>query len=331
MERYDFIAIGDIVTDAFVRLKEATISSDASGERRKLSMAFGDKIPYEFVEVVKAVGNSPNAAVSAARLGLKTAMVTDVGDDHHGSECLATLKKNGVAVEHVRAHRSMETNYHYVLWYEDDRTILVKHQEYTYSFPDIGNPRWVYVSSLAQNSLSYHEEIVKYLEAHPEVKVAFQPGTFQMKLGTEKLKGLYKRTEAFFCNVEEAKRILGIIEDMPVAEIMKRLAALGPKIVVVTDGPKGAFCFDGNESWFMPPYPDEKPPYERTGAGDAFASTFTAALALGLPVTEALRWGPINSSSVVQFIGAQRGLLDRATLEAKLAAAPDSYRAHPLE
>lgn len=331
MERYDFIAIGDIVTDAFVRLKEATVSSDASGERRKLSMAFGDKIPYEFVEVVKAVGNSPNAAVSAARLGLKTAMVTDVGDDHHGSECLATLKKNGVAVEHVRAHRNMETNYHYVLWYEDDRTILVKHQEYTYSFPDIGSPRWVYVSSLAQNSLSYHEEIVKYLEAHPDVKVAFQPGTFQMKLGTEKLKGLYKRTEAFFCNVEEAKRILGIIEDMPVAELMKRLAALGPKIVVVTDGPKGAFCFDGTESWFMPPYPDEKPPYERTGAGDAFASTFTAALALGLPVTEALRWGPINSSSVVQFIGAQRGLLDRATLEAKLAAAPDSYRAHPLE
>lgn len=331
MERYDFIAIGDIVTDAFVRLKEATVSSDASGERRKLSMAFGDKIPYEFVEVVKAVGNSPNAAVSAARLGLKTAMVTDVGDDHHGSECLATLKKNGVAVEHVRAHRNMETNYHYVLWYEDDRTILVKHQEYTYSFPDIGTPRWVYVSSLAQNSLSYHEEIVKYLEAHPEIKVAFQPGTFQMKLGTEKLKGLYKRTEAFFCNVEEAKRILGIIEDMPVAELMKRLAALGPKIVVVTDGPKGAFCFDGNESWFMPPYPDEKPPYERTGAGDAFASTFTAALALGLPVTEALRWGPINSSSVVQFIGAQRGLLDRSTLEAKLAAAPDSYRAHPLE
>lgn len=329
-KEYDFVAIGDVVTDAFIRIKEASVSCDVNKEKCKLSIAFGDKVPYEFVEVLKAVGNSPNAAVSATRLGLNTALVTNVGDDNNGGECLATLKRNGVSVEFARSHRHMETNYHYVLWYEDERTILVKHQEYEYSFPDIGNPRWAYVSSLAENSLSYHEEMIQYFNDHPDIKVAFQPGTFQIKLGVEKLSGLYKRCEVFFCNVEEAKRILGIIEEISIEQLLKKTRELGPNIVVITDGPKGAYCFDGNEGWFMPPYPDPKPPYERTGAGDAFASTFTSALALGKPVSEALAWGPINSMSVVQYIGAQRGLLDRQTLERHLADAPQEFTAKKI-
>jgi sugar/nucleoside kinase (ribokinase family) len=82
--------------------------------------------------------------------------------------------------------------------------------------------------------------------------------------------------------------------------------------------------------WFMPTYPDPKPPFERTGAGDAFASTFVSALALGLSIPEALSWGPINSMSVVQFVGARRGLLDRQTLERYLKEAPESYKAEKL-
>jgi ribokinase len=77
----------------------------------------------------------------------------------------------------------------------------------------------------------------------------------------------------------------------------------------------------------MPMYPDPAAPVDRTGAGDAFASTFTAAIALGLSPQEALAWGPINSMSVVQYIGAQKGLLTRAQLEEYLAHAPAEYKA----
>jgi ribokinase len=80
----------------------------------------------------------------------------------------------------------------------------------------------------------------------------------------------------------------------------------------------------------MPPYPDPKPPFERTGAGDAFASTFTVALALGKTLEEALMWGPVNSASVVQDIGAQRGLLSRAQIEEWLAKAPTDYKPRKL-
>src|SRR3989344_7367469 len=102
---YDFVAIGDIVTDAFIKLKDASVHCDINHEHCTITMAFGDKIPYESVEEVPAVGNSANAAVSASRLGLKSALVTHMGDDQNGRNCLESLKKDGVATDFVFIHK----------------------------------------------------------------------------------------------------------------------------------------------------------------------------------------------------------------------------------
>ena len=336
VKSYDFIAIGDTVTDAFIRLKEASVHCDINREKCEICMRFADKIPYEDVIVVPAVGNSANAAVAAARLWLKSALVSNIGDDYFGTECLNTLKAEKVATDFVKIHKGAKTNYHYVLWYEDDRTILIKHEEYSYALPDINDPKWIYLSSSAENSLPFHEAFERYMNAHPNIKLAFQPGTFQMKMGKEKLAGLYKRADVFISNKEEAQRILEI-EEEDVKGLISALHALGPKIVVVTDGVKGAYASENgspsvtsgqnsqSEFWFMPPYPDPKPPFERTGAGDAFSSTFVVALALGLDIPSALRWAPINSMSVVQYVGAREGLLTREKLEEYLAKAPKDY------
>ena len=81
----------------------------------------------------------------------------------------------------------------------------------------------------------------------------------------------------------------------------------------------------------MPNYPDPVPPKERTGAGDAFASTFVAALAIGKSIDEALSWAPINSMNVVQHIGAQAGLLKRSSLLQFLKDAPKNYKIKEIE
>jgi ribokinase len=324
-KQIDFIAIGDIVTDAFIKLKEAHVTCDINKENCQICMNFGDKIPYDFVDVIHAVGNSANAAVSAARLGLSSALIADIGNDGNGKECLESLKNDKVSERFVTTHRGMISNYHYVLWYEDDRTILVKHQDYPRRLPRFPEPKWIYLSSLGGNSELYHEDIAEYLGKHPDVKLAFQPGTFQMSLGIEKLKKIYARTDVFFCNKEEAQRILNSKEE-DVKNLMAMLTKLGPKTIVITDGPNGAYAYDGKDAWFMPPYPDPKPPYERTGAGDAFSSTFTIALAKGLSIENALRWAPINSMSVVQYVGAQKGLLSEKALMDWLSKAPSNYQ-----
>ncbi len=327
-EQIDFLAIGDIVTDAFIRLKDAEVHCDVDQHNCKLCVRFGDKIPYENAQEVRAVGNSANAAVAAARLGIKSGLVAHVGHDYHGENCLDELKKNGVDTHYVGMHDGIPTNYHYVLWYGVERTILVKHAHFPVSFPqEMLAPKMIYLSSLGEGTEAYHEEIAHYVINHPETKLIFQPGTFQMKMGTEKLKDIYKHTYAFFCNVEEAQRILQT-EEKNVLSLMQGIHALGPKIVFITDGINGAYSSDGTEAHFMPIYPHE--PYERTGAGDAFASTVSVGLLLGKSAKDALLWGPINSMSVVQFVGAQQGLLTMDQLEKHLSEAPVDYQPKPL-
>ncbi len=327
---YDFVGIGDITVDTFLRLKEAQVVRDGNGEKPKLCMNFADKIPYEEKYGVPAVGNSPNAAVAAARLGLKSALVTNIGSDREGDDCIEALRKENVSTEFITVGNNNKTNSHFVLWFEDDRTILVKHEKYDYHLREFGEPKWVYLSSLGENSLAFHQEILVYLNSRPKIKLAFQPGTFQMEFGKEALAGVYKRSELFFCNKEEAQRILETNEP-EIKNLLKMIAALGPKIVVITDGIKGAYSYDGKEILFMRPYPDPKPPLERTGAGDAFSSTFTVALALGMDIRDALKWAPINPMSVVQQVGARAGLLTRKELEEYLAKAPADYEPKILE
>ncbi|MGC1176539.1 MAG: carbohydrate kinase family protein, partial [Candidatus Saccharimonadales bacterium] len=124
---------------------------------------------------------------------------------------------------------------------------------------------------------------------------------------------------------EEAARVGGGNHD-DLQDLFNRLHSLGPKIVVITDGPNGAYTSDGHERLSMPLYPDPAPPVDRTGAGDAFASTFVAALAKGHNIESALQWAPINSMSVVQKVGAQAGLLSEKEIEEFLRNAPDTYR-----
>ncbi len=330
MRTVDFLAIGDPVVDDFITLKEARVTCAIDDSNCTISMRWGDKIPFKQVISVPGVGNSANAAVSARRLGLSSALLGIVGNDRLGKDILDVYKKEGLDRSYIEVQKGIPTNHHYVLSFESERTILVKHEEYRYQFPKkLPVPKVLYLSSLADSvGKEYYDALADFLDAHPQVYLAFQPGTFQMKQGTEFLKRIYARADIFFCNKEEAGRILK--KEGDVKELMQDLAHLGPKKVVVTDGTHGAYAYDGAEYFRIPMYPDPRPPFERTGAGDAFASTITSAIALGLPFKEALLWGPINSMSVVQEVGAQKGLLSRKALEGYKSAAPGSYAVTPL-
>lgn len=330
MNAIEFLAIGDTVVDDFIRLKDATVSCGIDTDACTITMRWGDKIPFESSTILAGVGNSANAAVSASRLGLRASLMATIGNDRDGELILESFEKEGLDRSLITRADEKLTNHHYVLWYESERTILVKPEPYEYSFPkDLVPPKTIYLSSLGDASLYYYTDMAAYLEEHPDVFLTFQPGTFQMKLGIEALKPIYARADLLVVNKEEAERILGVSgEEVP--SLLRKLAAHGPARVIITDGREGAYAYDGDRILRVPMYPDARPPFERTGAGDAFASTVTAALTLGIPFEDALLWGPANSMSVVQEIGAQKGLLSRPALEQLLADAPAEYRADPL-
>ena len=95
MKPIDFLAIGDVVVDAFIELHQASVHCNINNSNCEICMPFCRKNPYEFVEEIAGVGSGPNAAVSAARLGLRSAMMTNVGSDENANKCISAFKKMG--------------------------------------------------------------------------------------------------------------------------------------------------------------------------------------------------------------------------------------------
>lgn len=317
---FDLISIGDAVIDTVVPLEEADILVGEDGVRR-IAVDFGAKIPVGMSRSMVG-GNAANNAVGSARLKLKTAIYTNVGnfeDDRDDDRIKAKFKKEGVDTRYVVETDELPSNHNIILEYKGERTILVHHQSWEFDLPDLDNTKWVYLTSM---SPSYTEsnvvgQILNYLE-RTHAKLAYQPGTFQIKTGLKKSAKILSFCDFFIVNKEEAKHLLGLEngEKADAKKLLKNLADYGPKRVVVTDGKAGSYSFDGVKFYKLECFPAKL--VEMTGAGDSYATGVVAGLIFGKDLHEAMRWGAANAASVVEQIGPQAGLLTFEQMQAKL-------------
>jgi len=324
--KYDIISIGDTTIDAFIELHEASVHCAVDHTNCQLCLSYADKVPYDHLTLLPA-GNSTNNAVGSARLGMKNAFVTAVGDDDSGKKIERELAAEGVDTQFIHVNRGAQTNFHFVLAFQGERTILIKHNKFTYKLPAKIDTEWIYFSSMAQGTEKFHKELEKSLSKHPQIKMAFNPGTFQIRMGTAKLKGIYKHTEILFLNREEAQLVLKQ-QTRNVKTLLKGMHKLGARIAVITDGREGSYASNGTAKiWYMDEFGG--PHIESTGAGDAYGTAFTAAIFNGKPLSEALAWGTVNGGYVVQFVGPHAGLRTKAQIEHYLKTHP-KFRAREI-
>jgi ribokinase len=315
---YDVISIGDLMLDVFMQMSESEVTVDRTGEIQKLIMEFGTKLPVEKLTWIAAVGNAPNNANGSARLGLKTAIYTIVGDDHEGEESKKIFVQEGVGLDYVVTDVGTKTNFSVVLNVGAERTILVYHEHRTYNLPNMEPAKWVYYTSVGKGHEILHTQIPEYCD-RTGAKFAFQPGSHQLREKLEILKPLIARSDFLIMNKEEAEALLGKMADCPA--LVEEFLNLGAKMVAVTDGPKGSFAAtQDREVWFQDIYDIEV--VERTGCGDAYATGFLAAIVKGLSMQEAMKWGTVNAAGKLRFIGAREGLLRDGELQEWLARKP---------
>lgn len=316
---FDLISIGDSTIDVFLELEEASVNCEIDPEECKLILDYADKIPVNGVTRVSAVGNAANNAIGASRLGLKTALYTMVGDDMDGKEMREIFQQEGVARDYIVTDTGKKSNFSAVINFKAERTILVYHEDRTYNLPELDKSKWVYFTSLGKGHDVLHEQIPAYIKSSG-AKLAFQPGSHQIREGKERFKPILDVTEVILINKRESEEILGKTGEVP--ELLRGMGELGPKIVVITDGKDGSWTFDGEKIRFCPTFP-EKEIKERTGAGDAYSTGFVAGLISDIGVEEAMKWGSVNGASVVEYIGAREGLLTRDAMEKRVEASPE--------
>ena len=315
---FDIISVGDATIDHFIIFHDATVNCQINKEICQLLINYGDKLPVDkYLSLV--AGNAANNAVGSARLGLKSAFYVVMGDDESGRRIKRQLEVEGVDTRYVELVAGDETNNSFVLSFQGERTIFVYHVHHKYKLPTLAKTRWVYLTSTGAGFENMFEEVIDYTRKNG-AKLAFNPGTYQLRGDVALLAKILKTAEVCFLNVEEAQHVLGT-HDKNIRLLLTGIREMGVAISVITDAHNGAYCYDGEHFVNIAEFNHDR--VETTGAGDAFGTGFVAALHYDQPVSEALRWASINANSVVQKIGPQAGLLTKRAIEQRLLANPD--------
>jgi sugar/nucleoside kinase (ribokinase family) len=316
----DLITIGDPTVDTFLKIHDAHLALKVQPDRTQLCIDYADKIPVdEFYRM--AGGNCINAAFAAACLGLKVAVYGVTGADSEGRSIVSDLQGEGIDTSLMALDRRHTTNASTALVFRGERTLFVWHQPRSYHLPELPQSAWIYATSVGPRGPAVdrlHRDLLCHLDRQP-TKLAFSPGTHQLRMGARGLGRLLRASELLLLNRREASELTGV-DGHPKA-VLEALHRLGPKTVVMTDGTHGSYAFDGVR--FLRTGVLPVPVVDRTGAGDGYGATLMAALQIGRPLPVAMAWGTVMAANVVGAIGARRGLLRRRSLQSAVKAHPE--------
>lgn len=318
---FDLVSIGDPTIDTFLKIHDAHVALKVSPQRSELHIDYAEKIPVDELHRMPA-GNCVNAAVAACRLGLRAAVYGVTGDDAEGRWIRADLESEGVGTSLMAVDRVRSTNSSTALVFRGERTLFVWHQPRNYRLPALPETAWVYATSVGPpgpHVVRLHSALCRQLAARP-FRLAFSPGTHQLRMGARALGPLLRRTELLLLNREEAVELTGHGGPSP-KDLLRALRRLGPRTSVMTDGIRGSFAYDGDR--FLKTGILDMPVVDRTGAGDAYGATLMSALHLGRGLETAMAWATAQAAFVVTVFGATPGLVKRRRLQSVVHDHPE--------
>jgi len=316
------LVVGSSVIDLFLTVDKNYVET----QDRKVLLNLGDKIPSEIKKLALG-GNGANVSVGLTRLEIPTTFYTYLGQDILSREIEESLTREGVELAGKKG--SIESApLHIILDFDTDRIILSHYENSDHEFVYEKSEKYDYIflNSIADRWEDAYQGVYDYA-VKSGTPFVFSPGSRQLDGLNDLIFKIIKQTNVFFSNKEEAARILKT-DDMDLKKLLLGLKELGPKIISITDGPNGAYACDENNNMLkIDPAPTQGK--EKTGAGDAYATGFFAAILHGQNVASAMEWGTLNSGGVMEHIGAQTGLLDKKTLDGKLSN-DNNLKASPL-
>jgi ribokinase len=318
----DILCVGDSKIDIFLQIPQNNPHFGLNDEKNKLFVSYGEKIYIEKY-VLDIGGNATNAAVGISRLGLSVGLYAEIGKDELSQKILNKLKKENVSTD-LLLQTDEDTSISIGLNYQGERTLFTEHvkRDHNFNFEN-REAKFVYLTSLGNLWEKTYEKALDFVKQN-NLKLAFNPGSIQLEKRGKAVMDVLEITDYLFVNKEEAEEILygeklnfARKNQDQIKKLLYGLRGLGAKNVVITDGDNGSYVeSEKNETYHLGIVKIEVA--EKTGAGDAYSAGFLAAIIHELEIPEAMRWGTINSASVIGKIGAEEGLLTKSELGEKL-------------
>lgn len=337
------ITIGSATMDVFVECDEANIVSVCTKDTSRdfMSYPYGAKIDISNFSS-NVGGGGVNTACNFGHLGFDTSAIFKIGKDFYSDGILDFFKTQNVSLKHIIQKDDISTGFSIILVsFQGDRTVLAHRGANAnilvdeIDFDAIKNADFIYIAPLNGESNKVLEPIVEFAQKH-NTSICFNAGTTSLKKGYKHLQPILESAHVVVMNKEEACMATDTVvrsdtktekfsHELIHPDIKKMLKSLKVKeyqVIVITDGSKGAYAYDGKKYYFCETFPSEV--VSTLGAGDAFASTFCAAMVrTNMDIGRSLMYGSVNSASVVSKFGATEGLLTFEEIEKALKSRPE--------
>ena len=172
---------------------------------------------------------------------------------------------------------------------------------------------WLFLGSISGSSWQSNLQNLFSFVGRKNLKLAWNPGSDELKAGHAKLKRYFHLTEVLQVNSDEAVQLLlsagDKVKTVEPKLLIKKLHSFGQALTVITHGGRGAYVYNGKKLLYKSAL-KEKVVADTTGAGDAFGSGLVSGLLLFKGnLSRALALGILNSGLVVSQVGAQNGIV----------------------
>ena len=313
-EQIELLCVGDVTLDIFLHIEKESefVKFDASSNL--LSFLSGSKIMADKVSYLPG-GNANNVAVGTKRLGINSEIIAETGSDEFSDILIHHLKNANVNISHLYQNPSASATFSVNLFYINEKIIFIHHviREHNLDLENL-NPKNIFLTSVGENWESLYQKTLS-LKKTTNAKLFFNPGSHQLIKGAESFKDVLTLTDILFVNKEEAEKILfDKINNSQINDLLNGIKKTGVKNVCITDGARGAYFLDEKDNFYSQDAISSKI-INKTGAGDAFTSGFLGAYLKSNDIKTCLKWGSLNSKSVMEKVGAQTGLLQLEQME----------------
>ncbi|MCY4416626.1 MAG: ribokinase [Chloroflexi bacterium] len=284
-------------------------------------VTFADRLPADGETVVGnrfvtyAGGKGANQAVAAARMGARSAMVGRVGDDMFGPQLTELLQSAAVSTDAVGVSLDTTSGIAVISVGQGGQNRIVQvlgandtcgHHEFDAIAALLPETSALLLQLEVSVDLSMR---VAELAAAQGVTVILDPGPVRPVPAA-----FYRSVSVITPNETEAEALVGhpIGDVGAAAAAAHELIGRGVNAAVIKLGSMGAYWTDGNDAGHTPAVPVTA--VDTVAAGDAFNGAMAVALAEGIPLPEAVRWGCAAGALAVTSVGAQDSMPDRASV-----------------
>lgn len=313
-EKAELLCVGDLILDLFLHIEKESDCATFDKTSNLISFLAGAKIMTDKVNFLPG-GNANNVSVGCSRLGIKTAIMAETGNDEFSEILSKNLKKEKVNTKLILQTNSSAT-FSVNLFYINEKIVFIHHvkRNHDISFKNV-NFKNIFLTSVGEIWEPFYEKVLSFTKTN-KANLFFNPGSHQLEKGISSFRNILPFVKIIFINKEEAEKIVfGDFKNTDIKILLPEIKKMGPENVCITDGANGAYFLDSNFVFYYSNVLKIDNIINKTGAGDAFTAGFLSAYLKSEGIKTCLNWGSLNSKAVMEKIGAQTGLLKLKDLE----------------